>query len=396
VTSRIRTQVGIVGGGPAGLMLSHLLHLAGVESVVIEARSRQHVEERVRAGVLEQGTVDLTIASGVGERLKRQGLVHRGIELRFDGRGHRIDLSELTGGRTITIYGQNEVVKDLTDARLAAGGQVFFECDDVRVAGLDAAPSIAFKIAGEAKEIACDFIAGCDGFHGVCRPSIPAGALTTYERVYPFAWLGILAAVAPSSDELIYTSHERGFALHSMRSPELTRLYIQCAPDEPIENWPDEKIWDEMSRRFATIDNWQLHRGPITQKGITPMRSFVVEPMQYGKLFLVGDAAHIVPPTGAKGLNLAIADVRVLARALEEFYRSGSRALLEGYSAACLRRVWKVQRFSWWMTSMLHRFDGDSAFDRRRQRAELDYVTSSRAAAASLAENYVGLPMDPV
>jgi p-hydroxybenzoate 3-monooxygenase len=396
VTSRIRTQVGIVGGGPAGLMLSHLLHLAGVESFVIEARSRQHVEERVRAGVLEQGTVDLTIASGVGERLKRQGLVHRGIELRFDGRGHRIDLSELTGGGTITIYGQNEVVKDLTDARLAAGGQVFFECDDVRVAGLDAAPSIAFKIAGEAKSIACDFIAGCDGSHGVCRPSIPAGALTTYERVYPFAWLGILAAVAPSSDELIYTSHERGFALHSMRSPELTRLYIQCAPEEPIENWPDEKIWDELSRRFATIDNWQLHRGPITQKGITPMRSFVVEPMQYGKLFLVGDAAHIVPPTGAKGLNLAIADVRVLARALEEFYRSGSRALLEGYSAACLRRVWKVQRFSWWMTSMLHRFDGDGAFDRRRQRAELDYVTSSRAAAASLAENYVGLPMDPV
>jgi p-hydroxybenzoate 3-monooxygenase len=395
MTMRLRAQVGIVGAGPAGLMLSHLLHLAEVESIVVEARSRQHVEERVRAGVLEQGTVDLMIESGVGERLKRQGLVHRGIELRFDGRGHRIDLSKLTGGRTIMIYGQNEVVKDLTDARLAAGGQIFFECDDVKVDGLDGKPSVTFTSEGDAREIACDFIAGCDGFHGVCRPSIPSAALTAYERVYPFAWLGILAAVAPSSDEVIYTSHERGFALHSMRSPELTRLYIQCAPDEPMENWPDEKIWDELSRRFATIDNWQLHRGPITQKGITPMRSFVVEPMQYGNLFLAGDAAHIVPPTGAKGLNLAIADVRVLAHAFEKFYRSGSRALLDGYSALCLRRVWNVQRFSWWMTSMLHRFDGDSAFDRRRQRAELDYVTSSRVAATSLAENYVGLPIDP-
>jgi p-hydroxybenzoate 3-monooxygenase len=395
VSTPLRTQVGIVGGGPAGLMLSHLLHLAGIESIVVEARSRQHVEERVRAGVLEQGTVDLMIASGVGERLKRQGLVHRGIELRFDGRGHRIDFAELTGGRAIMIYGQNEVVKDLTDARLAAGGQILFECDDARIADV-AKPTITFTVGGDAREMACDFIAGCDGFHGVCRPSIPIGALTTYDRVYPFAWLGILAAVAPSSDELIYTSHERGFALHSMRSPELTRLYIQCAPDEAIENWPDEKIWDEMSRRFATIDNWQLRRGPITQKGITPMRSFVVEPMQYGNLFLAGDAAHIVPPTGAKGLNLAIADVRVLARAFEDFYRTGTRALLDGYSATCLRRVWKVQRFSWWMTSMLHRFAGDSAFDRRRQRAELDYVTSSRAAATSLAENYVGLPMDPV
>ncbi len=396
MSARLRTQVGIVGGGPAGMMLSHLLQLGGIESIVVEARSREHVEERVRAGVLEQGTADLMIESGVGERLKRQGLVHRGIELRFDGRGHRIDLSELTGGRTIMIYGQNEVVKDLTDARLAAGGRVFFECDNVKVAGLDAKPSIAFTATDDSREIACDFIAGCDGFHGVCRPSIPAGALTTYERVYPFAWLGILAAVAPSSDELIYTSHERGFALHSMRSPELTRLYIQCAPDEPLENWPEERIWDELSQRFATIDNWQLQRGPITQKGITPMRSFVAEPMQYGNLFLAGDAAHIVPPTGAKGLNLAIADVRVLARAFEEFYQSGSRASLAGYSGACLRRVWKVQRFSWWMTLMLHRFDGDSAFDRRRQRAELDYVTSSRAAATSLAENYVGLPMDPV
>ena len=396
MTTKIRTQVGIVGGGPAGLMLAHLLHLAGIESVVVEARSRQHVEERVRAGVLEQGTVDLMIASGVGERLKRQGLVHHGIELRFDGRGHRIDLSELTGGRTIMIYGQNEVVKDLTDARLAADGQIFFTCDDVKVASLEAKASITFTTGGDAREIACDFIAGCDGFHGVCRPSIPKGALTAYERIYPFAWLGILAAVTPSSDELIYTSHERGFALHSMRSPELTRLYIQCAPDEGLENWSDEKIWDELGRRFATIDNWQLHRGPITQKGVTPMRSFVVEPMQYGNLFLAGDAAHIVPPTGAKGLNLAIADVRVLARAVEEFYRTGSRGLLDGYSAACLRRVWKVQRFSWWMTSMLHRFDGDSSFDRRRQHAELDYVTSSRAAASSLAENYVGLPMDPV
>lgn len=376
-------------------MLSHLLHLQGVESVLVEARSRSYVQERVRAGVLEQGTVDLLTETGVGGRLKRQGLVHHGIELRFGGRGHRIDLSGLTGGRAITIYGQNEVVKDLTDARLAAGGQIFFEAQEVSVDGFDSStPAIRFRIGGEPQELACDFVAGCDGFHGVCRPSIPAGALSVYERVYPFAWLGILAAAPPATEELIYALHERGFALHSMRSPEISRLYLQCAPDEDIRHWPDQRIWNELRTRLATREDSKLNQGPTIQKGITPMRSFVVEPMQYGSLFLAGDAAHIVPPTGAKGLNLAVADVRVLARALTDFYASGSRDLLDRYSEICLRRVWKVQRFSWWMTSMLHRFDGDNAFDRRRQLAELDYVTSSRAAAQSLAENYVGLPTE--
>ncbi len=391
----LRTQVGIIGGGPAGLMLSHLLHREGIESVVIEARSRKHVEERVRAGVLEQGTVDLMVEAGVGDRLKRQGLVHHGIELRFAGRGHRIDLSGLTGGRAITIYGQNEVIKDLTDARLAAGGRIFFEADGVSLHDFDGPkPAIRFRSGGEPHELRCDLIAGCDGFHGVCRPSVPLGALTVYERIYPFAWLGILAAVAPSSDELIYARHERGFALHSMRSPELTRLYIQCAPDEDIANWPDDRIWSELQMRLTTDGGWKLRQGPITQKGITGMRSFVVEPMQYGNLFLAGDAAHIVPPTGAKGLNLAVADVRILARAVARLCSAGSRDLLDRYSETCLRRVWKVQRFSWWMTSMLHRFDDDNPFDQRRQLAELDYLIGSRAATQSLAENYVGLPMD--
>ena len=395
----MRTQIGIVGAGPAGLMLSHLLHRAGVESVVVENRSRQYVQDRVRAGVLEQGTVDLMNATGVGERLGREGLIHRGLELRFgrhgDRRGYRIDLFALTGGKAITIYGQNKVVEDLTDARLAAGGRIFFAAEDVSVHGLDSGmPSIRFRGDGEANEVQCDFIAGCDGFHGVCRPSVPAGVLTEFERIYPFAWLGMLAEVEPSSEELIYSRHERGFALHSMRSPELTRLYLQVARDEEIGNWPDDRIWDELERRFETRDGFRLKRGPIVQKGITPMYSFVVEPMQYGRLMLAGDAAHIVPPTGAKGLNLAIADVRVLARAFSDFYTTGSRAGLEGYSETCLRRVWKVQRFSWWMTSMLHRFEDENAFDQRRQLAELEYVVSSRAASQSLAENYVGLPME--
>ena len=380
-------------------MLSHLLHRAGVESVVVENRSRQYVQERVRAGVLEQGTVDLMNETGVGERLRREGLVHRGLELRFGRHGHRrgyrIDLFALTGGKAITIYGQNKVVEDLTDARLAEGGRIFFAAEDVSVHGLDSsAPSIRFRSDGEANELQCDFIAGCDGFHGVCRPSVPAGVLTEFERIYPFAWLGMLAEVEPSSEELIYSRHERGFALHSMRSPEVTRLYLQVARDEEIGNWPDERIWDELDRRFETHDGFRLKRGPIVQKGITPMHSFVIEPMQYGSLMLAGDAAHIVPPTGAKGLNLAIADVRVLARAFSNFYTSGSRAGLESYSVTCLSRVWKVQRFSWWMTSMLHRFEHENAFDQRRQLAELEYVVSSRAASQSLAENYVGLPME--
>ena len=390
-----RTQIGIIGAGPAGLMLSHLLHLAGIESVVLEARSRQYVEERLRAGLLEQGTVDLMVETGVGERLKREALTHHGIELRFGGRRHRIDLSGLTGGKTVTIYPQHEVIKDLIAARLAAGGQIVFEADDVSLHNLDSsAPTIRFRSGGTANELTCDFIAGCDGFYGISRPTIPDGALTTYDRTYPFAWLGILAEARPSSAELIYAYHERGFALHSMRSPTITRLYLQCAPDEQIDNWPDRKIWDELHMRFATIDGWELNEGPIVQKGITPMRSFVIEPMQFGNLFIAGDAAHIVPPTGAKGLNLAVADVRVLARAMKEYYATGSRELLARYSETCLRRVWKVQRFSWWMTSMLHRFNTDNAFDQRRQLAELDYVTSSRAASQTLAENYVGLPME--
>lgn len=390
-----RTQVGIVGAGPAGLMLSHLLHLAGIESVVLEARSRQYVEERVRAGLLEQGTVDLLNETGVGERLKRLGLVHHGIELRFGGRGHRIDLSDLTGGSTVTIYAQHEVIKDLIAARLAAGGQIIFEAGDVSIHDFDGStPKIRCRTDGNLNELSCDFIAGCDGFHGICRPTIPAGVLTMYDRIYPFAWLGILAEARPSSNELIYAYHERGFALHSMRSPEITRLYLQCAADEDLGKWPDEKIWDELQLRLAAGKDWKLNRGAVIQKGITEMRSFVVEPMQSGTLFLAGDAAHIVPPTGAKGLNLAVADVRVLARALTDYYANGNRDLLAKYSEICLRRVWKVQRFSWWMTSMLHRFANENAFDQRRQLAELDYVTSSRAASQTLAENYVGLPME--
>ena len=388
-----------MGAGPAGLMLSHLLHLQGIESMVIENRSQQYVEERVRAGVLEQGTVDLMVETGVGERLKKEGLVHHGVNLRFGRRTHRIDFAELTGGKGITIYAQHEVIKDLNKARCEAGGHIFYEVEDVSVhdfadAGSATKPSIRFRSGGEAYELSCDFIAGCDGFHGICRPSVPNGVLTLFDRTYPFGWLGILADVAPSCDELIYSYHERGFALLSMRSPQVSRLYLQCSPDEDINKWPDAKIWEELHRRLATDNGWKLMEGPITQKGVTGMRSFVVEPMQCGKLFLAGDAAHIVPPTGAKGLNLAVADVRVFARALEEFYKSGRRERLDEYSATCLRRVWKVQRFSWWMTAMLHLFDNDNQFDQRRQLAELDYVTSSRAASQSLAENYVGLPMD--
>ena len=391
--SETRTQVGIVGAGPAGLVLSQLLHLQGIESVVLENRSRQYCEERIRAGVLEWGTVELLIEMGVGERLKREGLIHHGIELRFGGHGHRIDFEDLTG-RAITVYGQHEVIKDLIQARLDDNGQVLFEVEDVSVHGIDTtAPQIRYRRGNESREIRCDFLAGCDGFHGVCRPSIPASALAVYERSYPFGWLGILAEAAPSSEELIYAYHDRGFALHSMRSPKVTRLYLQCSPEEDIALWPDERIWKELQTRLAGDGNWKLNEGPILQKGVTGMRSFVVEPLQYGRLFLAGDAAHIVPPTGAKGLNLAVADVRILARALKVFYASGKTDLLDQYSQTCLRRVWRVQRFSWWMTSMLHRHEGNP-FDERRQLAELDYVTSSRAASQSLAENYVGLPMD--
>ena len=386
------TQVGIVGAGPAGLLLAHLLRLRGIDSIVLEARSREYVEARVRAGVLEQGTVDLLTESGVADRLHREGLVHHGLELRFDGQGHRIDLSELTGGRAITVYGQQEVVKDLIAARLDAGGELLFEVDDVTLHELEGSPSVRFRHEGSEHELRCAVVAGCDGFHGVCREAIPPETLTVYEREYPFAWLGILAEVAPSSEELIYCHHERGFALHSMRSPHLTRLYLQCAPDDDVDEWPDERVWDELRTRFATA-GWTLGEGPVIEKGITPMRSFVVEPLRYGRLFLAGDAAHIVPPTGAKGLNLAVADVRVLSEALAAWFAHGDAAGLDDYSERCLRRVWRVQHFSWWMTSMLHRFPGDDPFQARLQRSQLRYVCSSRAAATTLAENYVGLEL---
>jgi p-hydroxybenzoate 3-monooxygenase len=389
-----RTQVGIVGAGPAGLVLGQLLHQRGIDAVVLEARSREYVEQRVRAGVLEQGTVDLMKAMGVGERMERQGLVHTGVELRFAGRGHRIDFADLTGGRAITVYGQQEVVKDLIAARLDFGGELLFEVEDVRPEGIETdTPSLRFRHAGEEHTLECDVIAGCDGFHGVCRDAVPEGALSFHEREWPFAWLGILAEAAPSSDELIYAHHERGFALQSMRSPEVTRLYLQCPPTDEIESWPDERIWEELELRLASGD-FHLNQGPIFERGITPMRSFVTEPMQHGRLYLAGDAVHIVPPTGAKGLNLAVADVRVLAEALERWFATGEDDLLRGYSETCLRRVWHTQHFSWWMTSMLHRMPDDvDGFQAKLQIAQLDYVCASRAASQSLAENYVGLDL---
>jgi p-hydroxybenzoate 3-monooxygenase len=389
----METQVGIVGAGPAGLVLAHLLHLAGVESVVLEDRSRAHVEERIRAGVLEQPTVDLLDGAGVAERLHREGLVHHGIEIRFDGLRHRIALSDLTGGKAITIYGQQELVKDLIDARLATGRSILFEVEDVRVEGLGTErPSISFRSDGREETLTCDYIAGCDGFHGITRSSIPDGVLRTYERDYPFAWLGILAAVAPSTDELIYAAHDRGFALHSLRSPTISRLYLQVSPGEDVGAWSDDRIWAELRTRLATNDGWTLTDGPILDKAITPLRSFVVEPMQYGRLFLAGDAAHIVPATGAKGLNLAVSDVRALSQALVGHYRAGDESGLAGYTERCLRRVWRVQDFSWWMSSMLHRLPDGDGFASRLQRAQLDWLVSSEAASRSLAENYVGLP----
>lgn len=389
----MRSAVGIVGAGPAGLLLSHLLHLAGIESVVLERRSRADIEATIRAGVLEQGTVDLLVETGLGERMQREGAVHHGIFLRFNRQTHRIDLSALTGGKAITVYAQHEVIKDLVKARLEADGEILFEVDELDVHAVDTSqPKIRFRHQGQAQELACDFIAGCDGFHGVCRPSIPPGVLRTSERVYPFGWLGILTEAPPSSDELIYALHERGFALVSTRSPQLQRMYVQCDPADDVARWSDAQIWAELRARLTTDDGWRPIEGPIVQKNIVAMRSFVTEPMQHGRLFLAGDAAHIVPPTGAKGLNLAVSDVRALSAALVEFYRSGREDLLHRYSSTCLRRVWKAERFSWWMTSMLHRAPGDDSFQHGLQLAELDYVTSSPAAATTLAENYVGLP----
>jgi len=392
----MRTQVGIVGAGPAGLLLSHLLALRGIDSVVVEVRSRAYCEARQRAGVLENSSVRLLREAGLAERLDREGLEHGGIYLQFAAERHHVDFRDLTGGRTVTVYAQTEVVKDLIAQRVAAGGAIAFEATGTEVDRLETnQPVLRYTDAdGSRQELTCDVIAGCDGFHGICRQAIPAGLTTVRERGYPYAWLGILADVPPSTDELIYAHHRSGFALHSLRSPTVSRLYLQVDPDESIENWSDDRIWEEMLARMSTRDGWKPNVGPIVQKSVTPMRSFVAEPMRYGRMFLAGDSAHIVPPTGAKGLNLAATDIMVLAAGLAEFYRQNSGRLLNEYSDISLRRVWKAQRFSWWMTSTLHRFPGESAFDYRRQVADLDYITGSRAAMTSLAENYVGLPLD--
>jgi p-hydroxybenzoate 3-monooxygenase len=390
----MHTQVGIVGAGPAGLLLSHLLDRQGIESVIIEGRSRAYCEGRVRAGVLEQGSVEILTEYGLGERMHREGLVHHGIYLRFNGKSHHIDFPELTG-KSIMVYGQHEVVKDLIAARLEKGGAIEFESTDVSVERFDTSqPAIRYRdTQGTSQRLTCDFIAGCDGFHGICRPSIPEGVLTFYDRIYPFAWLGILADVSPVCDELIYSNTERGFALFSQRSPTVQRYYLQCRPDEDMNEWPDDRIWHELRARLEGEDAPELAEGTITQKGVTAMRSFVTEPMQSGRLFLAGDSAHIVPPTGAKGMNLAFADVALLSKALDSYYRDKSMAKLDGYSAAAIGRVWKYERFSWWMTSLMHKFDDQNPFDRKVQLGELDYITSSRAGAESLAEQYVGFSM---
>jgi p-hydroxybenzoate 3-monooxygenase len=380
----MRTQVGIVGAGPAGLLLSHLLARAGIESVVLESRSRDHVERRVRAGVLEHPTVELLREVGLGGRMDREGLPHDGVSLRFAGEDHRIDFADLVG-RGIVVYGQQEVVKDLIAARLADGGDLRFEVSDVTVDGVEADPVLGFVRDGRREELHCDVIVGCDGFHGITRPVV---APEVADRQYPFAWLGILAKAAPLHHELVYAHHEDGFALYSMRSPEVTRLYLQVPPDTDAADWSDARIWDELHRRLGT----EINEGPLIEKGVTGMRSFVAEPMRRGWLFLAGDAAHIVPPTGAKGMNLAIADVRVLAEALESFLRRGDERGIDAYSDTCLRRVWRAEHFSWWMTSMLHVFPDADAFQNRLQLSQLRYTVSSRAAATSLAENYVGLP----
>lgn len=392
----LRTSVAIVGAGPAGLMLSQLLSRAGVASCVLERSSRAHVEGRVRAGVLEQGSVEALCAAGVGERLMRERLVHHGIELRFGGGSHRIDFDALVPGRSVSVYGQREVVRDLIAAREAAGAierrELLFEAPALTIEGLDGPrPTLTFSHAGEQGRLDADWVVGCDGFHGVARRALPAQGQRSYERVHPFAWLGVLAEVPPSTVELIYAAHERGFALHSMRSPQLSRFYLQVPADEDLGAWSDERIWAELRLRLETVAGWKLAAGPIVERGLAALRSFVVEPMRHGRLLLAGDAAHIVPATGAKGLNLALHDVALASQALLEWYATGSTTGLDAYSDSCLRRVWRVQQFSSWMTGLLHIEPGASAFDWRVQLAQLDYVTSSRAASTVLAENYVGL-----
>ncbi|MFI1504794.1 4-hydroxybenzoate 3-monooxygenase [Streptomyces sp. NPDC020597] len=391
----MRTTVGIVGAGPAGLLLARLLHNAGVDSVVLESRDRAYVEQRQRAGILEQGTVDVLRAAGAGERMDREGLRHDGIELRFDRRRHRVDFPALTGGRSVTVYAQTEVCKDLIALQLKEGGPLLFEAEALAVEDADTDhPRVRFRHQGVEDVLECDYVVGCDGFWGVARRAVPAEVSRTFERSYPFGWLGVLADVPPSHDELVYARHDRGFALLSMRSPSVSRLYLQVPEGTDAESWSDEEIWDELERRFATDDGWRLERGPITQKSVTPMRSYVHEPMRHGRLFLAGDAAHIVPPTGAKGLNLAVGDVVTFARALTRLRETGSSELLDAYSATCLRRVWQAERFSYDMTTLLHPAPDAEPFDSRLQLARLERLASSRAAETDLAEGYTGFSFE--
>jgi p-hydroxybenzoate 3-monooxygenase len=388
----MRTQVAIIGAGPAGLLLGQLLLKHGISNVILERQSADYVLGRIRAGVVEKGTADLLDEAGVGTRMHKEGLIHNGIEIAFSDARHRIDFHNLIG-KSVIIYGQTEITRDLMAGRAAAGGETVYQAEDVSLHEIDSdRPKVRYRKNGEEHEVECDFIAGCDGFHGVSRRSIPESVLQTYERVYPFGWLGILVDKPPVSEELIYVGHERGFALCSMRSPTRSRLYIQCSLEDRVEDWPDERFYEELKQRLDAEAVARLQEGPSIEKSIAPLRSFVAEPMRYGRLFQAGDAAHIVPPTGAKGLNLAASDVHYLWQALTDFYKRNSQAGIDAYSARALRRVWKAERFSWWMTSMLHHFPDNSGFDRRLQRTELEYLISSRAAMTALAENYVGLP----